>query len=284
MSKTHVTYAIVAVVVSTLAFVVFATKSTPAAALTDCDTTSAEMNAAENQMLLLVNGARATAGLAALKSSPGLNRAAAWKSADPSATGSGLSHTDSLGRDYLTRFRECGYGGGGGEDIAYGYGAAQATFDAWMGSPGHRANILGSYKMIGLGQVGSAWTADFGNFDDSGTSNPPATATSTRVPPTTPTPTSIATATSTPPALLGVNVPLSAGENLVTYVGPELPALVALRSVTAGVLVVVYEWEPGEQRWAKFSPGKPGYVNTFSTMKPGGVYSIQVSGGATWSY
>jgi uncharacterized protein YkwD len=32
-----------------------------------------------------------------------------------------------------------------GENIAYGYGTAQAVMDAWMNSPGHRANILNPY-------------------------------------------------------------------------------------------------------------------------------------------
>src|SRR6185312_4556433 len=84
------------------------------------------------------------------------------------------------------------------------------------------------------------------------------------------------TATPPPPPTAGISVPLSAGENLVTYVGSEQPVMVALRSLSEAV-VVVYEWQPAEQRWMKFSPGKPAYVNTFSTMKPGEVYSIQVS-------
>lgn len=48
------------------------------------------------------------------------------------------------------------------ENIAYGWGGAQATFNAWMNSPGHRANILNcSYTHIGIGQDNDWWTAAF---------------------------------------------------------------------------------------------------------------------------
>jgi uncharacterized protein YkwD len=293
MSKRSVSYVAVAASLLALGLLALGQGGRSAVALTNCDTATADMNAAETQMLGLFNGARAAAGLSALKSSPNLNRAAAWKSADPSATGSGgfpFSHTDSLGRAPNTRVQQCGYGGSAAENIAYGFGGAQGTFDAWMNSAGHRANILGPYKVVGLGQVGSAWTADFGNFDDSGSSGTPASPIPTSQPtqplPTSP-PTSVPTSipTTAPPALppLGISVPLSAGENLVTYTGAEQPVMAALRSV-ADRLVVVYEWQVGEQRWAKFSPGKPGYVNTFTTMKPGGVYSIQLLSAGTWAY
>ena len=39
-----------------------------------------------------------------------------------------------------------------GENVAYGYPTGTAVTQAWMGSPGHRANILnGSFKLIGVG-------------------------------------------------------------------------------------------------------------------------------------
>lgn len=326
MSKHRVSAAVLAISLLGLSLAAVARGSRTAVALTNCDTSTADLNPAESQMLSLINAARASAGMVALKSSPGLNRAAAWKSGDPSATGSGgvpFSHTDSFGRPPSTRAQQCGYPGQAAENIAFGFGAAQATFDAWMGSSGHRCNINGTiipghdasecpaalkslvanYKVLGVGQVGSAWTADFGSVDDSGfvglpsppSSSPPsgggtagAGGGSTSTPTPTPvaataTPTHVPTATPPPPAALGISVPLSPGENLVIYAGSEEPVMVALRSLTDAV-VVVYEWQPAGQRWMKFSPGKPGYVNTFSTMKPGGVYSIQVSSDATWAY
>ena len=154
--------------------------NTPTAqALTNCTTSEDGITAGEQQMLTLINGARAAAGLAPLKLSPNLNRSAAWKSADSSASGSSFSHTDSLGRSPFQRAVDCGYATGAGENIAYGYGGndpagAQATFTAWMNSPGHKANILlAGYKVIGIGAHGTAWTTDFGYTDDSGSVAPP---------------------------------------------------------------------------------------------------------------
>lgn len=38
-----------------------------------------------------------------------------------------------------------------GENIAYGYPNAKSVVNAWMNSPGHRANILGNYRDTGVG-------------------------------------------------------------------------------------------------------------------------------------
>jgi uncharacterized protein YkwD len=158
-----------------------------ASALTNCDTSEAAITPAEQTMLTLINGARAAAGVAPLKLSANLSRAAAWKSADPSATGSGgvpFSHTDSLGRSPFQRAVDCGYPPGAGENIAYGSTDPQTIFALWTNSPGHLANILlAGYKVIGIGQHGIAWTTDFGYTDDSGSVAPPP-------PPPTATPTS----------------------------------------------------------------------------------------------
>lgn len=56
-----------------------------------------------------------------------------------------------------------------GENIDAGYSTPQAVLDAWMKSPGHRANILNSnYREIGVGYTYGGgkyyryWTQDFG--------------------------------------------------------------------------------------------------------------------------
>lgn len=204
--------------IAVLAFiaVAWAVGGTPNAnALTNCDTTEAGITAAEQQMLTLINGARASAGVQALKLSPNLNRAAAWKSADPSATGSGgfpFSHTDSLGRSPYTRAPDCGYATGAAENIAYGSTDALTIFNMWMASSGHRANILmASYVVIGIGQHGTAWTTDFGYIDDSGASAsapPPATATQPASTATQPVATTTQPAsTATQPAPTATNTP-----------------------------------------------------------------------------
>lgn len=145
-----------------------ASQSRPAMALTNCDTSTADLDAQELQVIELFNEARAQNGLAPYKASPNLSRAAAWKSADPSASGNTFSHTDSLGRMPSQRAQDCGYGGGAAENIAWGFGSAESVVNAWLNSPGHRAAILGGYKVVGVGRIGSAWTANFGMYDDSG--------------------------------------------------------------------------------------------------------------------
>ena len=48
-----------------------------------------------------------------------------------------------------------------GENIAKGYSTPERVVDAWMNSPGHRANILNpSYTMIGVGYVYDPYTTD----------------------------------------------------------------------------------------------------------------------------
>ncbi|MFE3849258.1 CAP domain-containing protein [Flavobacterium sp. LB3P45] len=37
-----------------------------------------------------------------------------------------------------------------GENIAYNYSTAQAAFDAWLASPGHKANIEGDFNHFGI--------------------------------------------------------------------------------------------------------------------------------------
>ncbi len=183
-----------------------ATHSREAVALTNCETSTAGLDGAELEVIELFNQARAANGLAPYKVSPNLSRAAAWKSADPSASGSTFSHTDSLGRLHIQRARDCGYSGtNAGENIAWGFGSASSVVNAWLNSPGHRAAILGSYKVVGVGRVGTAWTAVFGTYDDSGGSSGSAAVSPTPSPTPTPIPTP-------PPILPRASIPMVAAE------------------------------------------------------------------------
>ncbi|MEP7215228.1 MAG: CAP domain-containing protein [Anaerolineaceae bacterium] len=281
---------------------------TSAAALTNCTTSEDGINAAEQQMLTLINGARAAAGLNTLKLSPNLNRASAWKSADSGSNGlgTGFSHTDSLGRAPTARAQDCGYASQAAENIAYGSTSPDVIFGMWMGSSGHKANILtASYKVIGIGQHGSAWTTDFGFLDDSGsvtpatntpTSAPPATSTgaaaaptSTAIPASTSTPTRTPAApatpapTSAPRVLSGVSMVLSAGINLVTYAGEPQLVSAGLQGLQDYVLAV-YQWDASRGVWERYIPGGPGYVNSFSSLEAGRVYYIQVIADVIWTY
>lgn len=82
------------------------------------------------------------------------------------------------------------------ENIAWGYTTPASVVSGWMGSSGHRANILGNYKDIGCDYLdglngsyqGMYWTCDFGI----------SSYTNNVVPTTTPTPTNFAAPTPTP--------------------------------------------------------------------------------------
>lgn len=57
------------------------------------------------------------------------------------------------GDDPASRAEEAGYGTYVGENIAMGHQSPKQVVRAWMNSPGHRANILGSYDHLGVGIV-----------------------------------------------------------------------------------------------------------------------------------
>ena len=80
-----------------------------------------------------------------------------------------FSHTSKDGRTFADRIRAAGYAGGTiGENIAAGQATASAVMRSWMGSSGHRANILNcSFTALGVGHgrggsYGHYWTQDFG--------------------------------------------------------------------------------------------------------------------------
>lgn len=145
---------------------------------------TAVANRFEAEVIRLVNQARAKEGLAPLAISGRLNLAATLHSEDMARRSKTIgakeahrhtvlgttrptvtSRLDYVGYDSWQTYRE---------NIAYGYKSAQAVFDAWMNSPGHRANILSpDVTEIGVGFGVAAdgtwfWTQNFGrdNFAD----------------------------------------------------------------------------------------------------------------------
>lgn len=122
----------------------------------------------QNQVISLVNVQRAKAGCRALVLDARLSRAAQAHSIDM-AKRRYFSHTSPDGRTFAQRIRAQGYTGSMiGENIAAGQPTPKAVMDAWMRSPGHKANILNCrYTAIGVGAaVGGPyryyWTQDFG--------------------------------------------------------------------------------------------------------------------------
>jgi len=96
------------------------------------------------QIVALTNDARRDAGLAPLE----VSTCATEQAADRTAV---LVAEGRFEHDPLEPvLRACG-GGSVGENLALGYPSAQATVDGWLASPGHRANLLGSFTSIGVG-------------------------------------------------------------------------------------------------------------------------------------
>ena len=129
-------------------------------------------------MLCLTNYARRRSGLHGLAADGDLDRSAAHKSDDILRCDS-FSH-EACGRPFTYWMERTGYlrvrcSWVAGENIAWGTGrfaTVRSIFVAWLHSPGHRENILGSYRQIGIGvQVGTlsgyagahVWTQDFGS-------------------------------------------------------------------------------------------------------------------------
>jgi uncharacterized protein YkwD len=193
----------------------FVGESRDARALSNCTISDYSLDSEEQAFLGLINQYRASNSLGALTISTNLNRAAHWMGNDL-GTNAYFSHTDSAGRSPYSRAIDCGYPQGAGENLAAGtaWSTAQSAFTAWQNSPGHNANMLGSYyQQIGIARVnvpGSPydwyWVTNFGAINDGtggGGGGQPAntpTPTNTTAPPTatnTPAP-STATPTNTP--------------------------------------------------------------------------------------
>jgi uncharacterized protein YkwD len=131
------------------------------------------LDAFEAEVVRLVNEFRAQNGKTKLNVNAALSQAAEEHSEDM-AFNDFFSHTGSDGSQVGARVSEEGYDGRSvGENIAAGQSTPQKVFNAWKASPGHNANMLGSWEDIGVGyeyldnDTGSVnyhhyWTANFG--------------------------------------------------------------------------------------------------------------------------
>ncbi len=110
------------------------------------------------QVLAVTNTERSKAGCAPVTLDDRLARAAQLHSEDMSANDY-FSHTGLNGSTFVDRAEAQGYPSPGAENIAQGQSSAASVMQAWMNSPGHRANILNcSLKTLGVGVVTSDWT------------------------------------------------------------------------------------------------------------------------------
>jgi uncharacterized protein YkwD len=119
------------------------------------------------QVLDLVNSARAQAGCNPVRSNSKL-QAAAQGHSDDMAARNFFDHTNPDGQGPQARIDATGYKWSTwGENIARGQSDATSVMDSWMHSSGHRANILNcAFTELGVGvhqgTGGPWWTQDFG--------------------------------------------------------------------------------------------------------------------------
>ncbi|MEV6250389.1 CAP domain-containing protein [Streptomyces sp. NPDC051742] len=119
-----------------------------------------------DQVISLVNAERAKAGCGPLAANATLAGAAQGHSDDMAARDF-FDHTNPDGEGPGERVTEAGYPWSTyGENIAKGQSTPEQVMEAWMNSPGHRANILNcDFKEIGIGvhtEGGPYWTQVFG--------------------------------------------------------------------------------------------------------------------------
>ena len=108
------------------------------------------------ELLKTTNTARSANGLQPLELSSALDTSAQLKANDMIAKGY-WSHVSPDGTQPWHWFDEAGYSYGvAGENLAYGFGTGSEVSAAWMGSPAHKANILGDYTNVGFGIASSA--------------------------------------------------------------------------------------------------------------------------------
>lgn len=120
------------------------------------------------EVIASVNYQRKAAGLAPLAAQAALERAAQDHACDNAATGR-MSHAGSDGSTLPQRLKRVGYAfRAASENVAEGFMDAPSVMAGWMGSKGHRRNILdrGVAEIgigLALGRGGTVfWTMDLG--------------------------------------------------------------------------------------------------------------------------
>ena len=111
-----------------------------------------QSSSAASEVVRLTNSARSQNGYAALVEDGALSDAAAVRAREIAHS---FSHTRPSGASFSSALSESGVSYlRAGENIASGQKSASEVVNAWMNSPGHRANILNSsYSRIGSASV-----------------------------------------------------------------------------------------------------------------------------------
>lgn len=139
-----------------------------AGAVATMSTAPAEATATQAaQVVNLTNAQRVKHGCPRVRVNTALARSAILHSRDM-ATRNYFSHTSPGGRNFVTRARLSGYKYAMSENIAWGQTTPAAVMNAWLKSPGHRANIMNcKAKSVGVGVAYNRrgvpyWTQVFG--------------------------------------------------------------------------------------------------------------------------
>jgi uncharacterized protein YkwD len=143
---------------------------TPTPTPTPAPAPTAGLTQLEQDALNLINAKRAEVGAPALVIDAGMQAVARKHSADMRDRNY-FAHTSPDGVTFGQRLDAAGEGGGSrSENIARGQTTAQRVVDVWMGSSGHKANLLNpNFRATGLGVAtgngstlsGPFWTQDF---------------------------------------------------------------------------------------------------------------------------
>lgn len=118
----------------------------------------------EEQVVTLVNAARARIGCEPVRIDVKLRKAAQSHSKDM-ADRDYFDHTTPEGVGFAERIVAAGFPNPGAENIARGQTSATQVMNGWMESDGHRANILNCQLTaigVGLDKDGWYWTQNFG--------------------------------------------------------------------------------------------------------------------------
>lgn len=113
------------------------------------------------------NARRAKAGLLPLVANSELGSAAIAHAGDMATRGK-MTHRGSDGSSPFERIARQGYHyRRAAENVAYGFDDVESVMSGWMGSSGHRRNILGPTTEIGVGRAiakdgASYWCVTFG--------------------------------------------------------------------------------------------------------------------------
>ena len=122
----------------------------------------------QTQIVKLSNQQRVSHGCKALR----VNADLLWAARGHNkfmATTAVFSHVSDRKSTFVARARAAGYTAARSENIAYGYRSAREVVNAWMKSPGHRANLLDcGAKTFAVGVVYASngnpyYTQEFGS-------------------------------------------------------------------------------------------------------------------------